>query len=304
VTRWIAEHGAAAVLVVLPLTAGMGGSATARATATTAQPAAGQTLAAHARTVLAAVVTGRGMPLVDVDLDDFVVTEGARPREVLDVHVADYPLALLVDDRPGTADALAVIRTSARRFVERIGERPIAVFRLSDAAEPLTSLDSDRSAVLDAIDRITPASLVTAAGTLETIGRAAGLLQASSAPFSAVVGIAAASIDAAELVRGELLTQVQASGAAVHVVQAAASGPDAPVGPAESGLLRVMADQTRGQFTPIFSTASFEAALDRLADRLAIEMMIQYLVPEGPKTGDVRVGVRIPGARVVGLGVK
>ena len=41
-----------------------------------------------------------------------------------------------------------------------------------------------------------------------------------------------------------------------------------------------------------------------LADRLAIELMIQYLVPAGPKVGDVRVGVRMPGARVVGLGVR
>jgi hypothetical protein len=46
------------------------------------------------------------------------------------------------------------------------------------------------------------------------------------------------------------------------------------------------------------------AALDRLADRLAIEMMVQYLVPPGPREGDAKVGVRIPGARVVGLGVR
>jgi len=68
--------------------------------------------------------------------------------------------------------------------------------------------------------------------------------------------------------------------------------------------LRVIADQTKGQFTAIFSPASFDAALDRLADRLAIEMMVQYVVPPGPRAGDVRVGVRIPGARVIGLGVK
>ena len=37
---------------------------------------------------------------------------------------------------------------------------------------------------------------------------------------------------------------------------------------------------------------------------LAIEMMVQYMVPPGPRAGDVRVGVRIPGSRVIGLGVK
>ena len=49
---------------------------------------------------------------------------------------------------------------------------------------------------------------------------------------------------------------------------------------------------------------SFAAALDRLADRLSIEIMVEYLVPEGPRRGDVQVGVRKPGARVVGLGVR
>ena len=43
--------------------------------------------------------------------------------------------------------------------------------------------------------------------------------------------------------------------------------------------------------------------LDRLADRLSTEMMVEYLVPNGSKPVDVRVGVRIPGARVRGLGV-
>jgi len=41
-----------------------------------------------------------------------------------------------------------------------------------------------------------------------------------------------------------------------------------------------------------------------LADRLAIEMMVRYLVPEGPRVGDAKVGVRVPGGLVVGLGVR
>jgi hypothetical protein len=113
---------------------------------------------------------------------------------------------------------------------------------------------------------------------------------------------AAAPVDATALVRGELLPAIQSSGAAVHVVQAQPA--DATATADQPDLLRVIAEQTRGQFTPIFTAASFAAALDRLADRLAIEMMVQYEVPEGPKAGDVRVGVRIPGAQVVGLGVK
>jgi len=49
---------------------------------------------------------------------------------------------------------------------------------------------------------------------------------------------------------------------------------------------------------------SYGAALDRLADKLSAELMIQYLIPPDEAGGDVRVGVRRPGSRVVGLGVK
>lgn len=276
-----------------------------------ALPARAQSIVGNARTVLAAVVNAQGQPVVDVSLDDFVVSEGVASREVLDVHVADYPLAIVLDDRRALEGALPAVRAAARRFIQRVGERPIAVLRLTNAATPLTSLDDDRATVLARLDAVTAAGPESAA-PLDTIARAAALLSESGAPFSAVVVIAAGTVDANALVRGELLPRILDSGAAVHVVQAQPPEPEpqpdlepAPdQAPIESDLLRVIADQSHGQFTAIFSTVSFTAALDRLADRLAIEMMVQYLAPAGPRVGDVRVGVKMPGARVIGLGVK
>jgi hypothetical protein len=262
-----------------------------------AQPGVGA-----ARTVLAAVVNAQGRPIVDVGLDDFVVTEGGQSREVLDVHVADYPLAIVLDDRGEWATSLAALRAAARRFIQRVGDRPVMLLRLTDGTQPLVTLDEDRARVLERLATVTPGT-VPATGSLDTIATAADVLKASGAPFSAVIVIAAAPVDATALVRGELLPQMLESGAAVHVVQARPADA-APADDSEPDLLRLVADQTRGQFTAIFSTASYDAALDRLADRLAIEMMVQYVVPEGPQAGDVRVGVRLPGARVVGLGVK
>lgn len=274
-------------------------------------PAHAQSLVGNARTVLAAVVNAQGQPVVDVSLDDFVVSEGTADREVLDVHVADYPLAIVLDDRGPLQGALPAVRAAARRFIQRVGERPVALFRLTEATTPLTTLDDDRATVLTRLDAVT-APGTRAAAPLDTIAHAATMLAESGTPFSAVVVIAAGTVDATALVRGELLPRILESGAAVHVVQAqppepeAAPDPEPPSdqAPVESDLLRVIADQSHGQFTAIFSTVSFPAALDRLADRLAIEMMVQYLAPAGPRAGDVRVGVRMPGARVIGLGVK
>lgn len=267
-----------------------------------APAASGQSHLGNGRTVLAAVVNERGLPVVDVGLDDFVVTEGTEARDVLDVHVADYPLAVVLDDRAVAGSGTPALREAARRFIQRVGERPVALLRLSDGGHPLAGLDDGREAVLRALSGLTLAQSETM-GPLDTIARAAAMLAETGAPFSAVVVIAAGNVDASVLVRGELLPAIISSGAAVHVVQVQSGGDTPPDGTA-TDLLRVVADQTRGQFTAIYSTVSYSAALDRLADRLAIELMVQYLAPDGQRTGDVRVGVRRPGARVVGLGVK
>jgi hypothetical protein len=68
-------------------------------------------------------------------------------------------------------------------------------------------------------------------------------------------------------------------------------------------VLREIGTLTHGQYTTIYSPASYAIALDRLADRLASEMMIQYLTTDAAPAPDVRVGVKVPGAKVTGLGV-
>lgn len=266
--------------------------------------AAAQAIAGTARTALAAVVTSTGRPVVDLDLDDFVVAEGGQDREVLDAHVADYPLVVVVDDRWSAAEALPAVRRAAQRFMERVGDRPVALMALSGAGGPVATLTDGRQAALARLGTVTSVDgSVADVAPLEVIGAAGAMLHDSGAPFSAIVVIAAGPVDASAPVRGALLPTILESGAAVHVVQRRAAGPDGPAW-AEADLLKVLADQTRGQHTPIFSSMSFDAALDRLADRLAVEMMVQYLVPPGPRAGDVRIGVRRPGARVVGLGVR
>jgi hypothetical protein len=257
--------------------------------------------ASAGRILLATVVDSTGKPQVDLAADDFVIEEGGEERDVLDVHVADYPVAVLVDDA-SEASALGVIKTSVARFISRIGERPVALGLLSNPAEMIASLDDDRAEVL-----ARAAAMTLGAGTpmtLPAVAHAAQLLQATGSPFSAIVIVTDRAIDARTPVEGDLLPTILQSGAAVHVIE---MGPtmnttdgllDVP------DLLRVLADQTHGQFTSIFSSASFPSALDRLADRLSAEMMVEYLVPPNTTAGDVRVGVRRPGSRVLGAGVK
>jgi hypothetical protein len=259
---------------------------------------------ASGRILLATVVDTTGKTQVDFGVDDFLIQEAGDPREVLDVHVADYPVVVLIDDVPESTD-LGPITSAVARFVARIGERPVGIGTLSDPSELVASLEDTREDVLERLGKMTakPGS----ASTLPAVAHAARVLHDTGSPFSAIVVVTGRAIDARVPVEGDLLPSIVESGAAVHVVESQASllpATDIIGGDVVPDLLRVLADQTRGQYTTIFSSASYGAALDRLADKLSAELMIQYLVPAGEAGGDVRVGVRRPGSRVVGLGVK
>lgn len=250
------------------------------------------------RVLLATVSAGSRM-MVDVSIDDFVIEQDGRTGEVIDVHVADYPLAILIDNSAPTAAEYDTIREVAARFVARVGDRGIAAGTLEGTA-PMTTFDDERADVLARLK----AAPATAGNTrpLEAIAGAVRAIQASESPFSAIVIVSARPVDPTSVGSADALPSIIESRIPVHVIahreSAATGGGDA------ADVLKEVANLTHGQYTTIYTAASYAIALDRLADRLAAELMIQFLVPPGaPSGGEVRAGVRIPGARVTGLGV-
>jgi hypothetical protein len=248
------------------------------------------------RIVLATVAAGN-RSLVDLDVDDFVVDEGGAARDVFDVHVADYPLVVLVDNATDRTEQARDIRDAAARFVSRIGQRGVAVGTLT-SPNLLVEFEEDRAEVLARIREI-EANPTAPLVPLEAIATAIRLIQKTETPFSTVVVVSGRAIDPGETSSPALLAPVLDARFPVHVIAHRASEP----GAGSADLLREVASLTKGQYTPIYTSASYAIALDRLADRMSTEMMIQFVVPPGSKGGEIRVGVKIPGARVVGLGV-
>jgi hypothetical protein len=251
------------------------------------------------RTVLATVVDTRGRSIVDLEADDFVVRETGQLRDVLSVRVADYPIVLVLDNGPGAGRDLDAIRQAAARFIGRVGHRPVGV-ALSDPPRLIATLDDDRAVVMERLGNVTASA--STEGLFQAIVNAARTVQETGSPFSAVVVVSATPVSN---VPSEILTPILVSGAAVHVVvnREGSTGAGGSAGrPSET--LRVLSQETHGQFTTIYSAASYQVALDRLADRLAPELMVEYVVPVGSSSGnDVSLGVRIPGARVNARGV-
>jgi hypothetical protein len=249
------------------------------------------------RTVLATVVDNRGRTIVDIDPDDLVIRETGQAREVLSVRVADYPIVVVLDNGQGAGSDFDAIRSAAGRFIGRIGHRPVALVA-ADPPDLVATFEDDRAVVTERLESLKPSQ--SGEGLFQAVVNASRAVQELGAPFSAIVVVSATPISS---VPSELLTPILDSGATVHVVVLQSSSGSTDTG-RSAETLRILADETHGQFTTIFAGASYPAALDRLADRLAPELMIEYVVPVGSSSGnDVQLGVRIPGARVNSRGV-
>ena len=251
------------------------------------------------RTVLGTVVDNRNRPIVEFNPDDFVVREAGQTREILSVRVADYPIAIVLDNGRTSAADLEGMRRAAARFAGRVGHRPVAI-AIADPPRMAATFDDERAQVLVKTEAVTAGQ--SDGNLFQAIVEAARAIQETGTPFATCVVMSGGTGSA---IPDELLTPILASRAGIHVVvnrtRFGASGAPAER-PYET--LRALVDQTRGQFIPIYASASYQVALDHLADRLATEVMVEYLVPPGSSSGnDVQLGVRIPGAKVNGLGV-
>ena len=257
---------------------------------------------AASRVVLAAVTDAQDRPLIDLGPDDFAIAENGSDREIVSVYVADYPVVVLLDEgATATSDGQA-IRSAVVRFISRLGPRAVAISTLANPPAIVAAFEDDRAAALARLEHasVNPTAMLA---PIEAVSNAARLIGETGAPFSAIVIVSARPIDTSQPAAPGLSQTIFGSGAFVSAIVRRA--PETALGGRpDRDLLRDLSDQTHGQYISVFSPASYSVALDRLADRLATEMMVQYLIPAGePSTADVRVGVKTPGTRVRGLGV-
>ena len=257
----------------------------------------------QSRTALALVSDTKNRSIVDLGADDFVIQEAGQPREVLSVRLADYPVVVMLDTGADARNDFGLMRKAVERFIERLGTRPVAIGTLGDTPKMLTTFEDERAKVnetlADMVFNPTSRSML-----LQGASVAADAIRATGTLFSALVVLSATPADSSRMSPTDMVASIVDSRAVLHVIANRSTQIVGQMGQIRSGTaLRQIAEQTRGQYTVIYSPASYQPALDRLSDRLTSEMMVEYLVPPGSKPMDVKVGVRLAGAKVRGLGV-
>jgi hypothetical protein len=297
---------AVAATAALALVVGLHGAGVVVRARMPGAPQVGQ--AGASRFALAIVADRGGKALVDIGADDFVVKEAGASREILDVRVADYPVAIVIDNgRRAGADFLS-IRAAIARFIDRLGPRPLALITTAPEPSVVAGLDDERATVVSKLQAI-DAPGGADGQPLRAAALAAQTMHATGALFSAIVVVTATPVEAGGTTAEPYLAPIIDSGAVVHVVERApdaggATGGSSPDGaPTTDRAFRAIAQQMHGEFTAIYASPSYQPALDHLVTRLTTELLVEYIVPVGSRALDVTIGVRIPGARVRGLGV-
>lgn len=270
--------------------------------------AVGTTLHSHAspgqqhtvtsRLLLASVADSNGRPILDIEPDDFVIRDSGQLRDVLSIRLADYPIAIVLDNGRGDDRDFDAIRRSTLRFIDRIGHRPIAII---SATPPrmAASFDDHRSTVVAEVDKLRKGG--SDDGLFQALAVAARANHETGAPFSAIIAVIA---DPGTTTPANVRPSILDSGANVHVVLQQPSGRNQKSRRSSIDALVALVDETRGQLTTINSPDLYQAAMDRIANLLATELMVEYLVPAGSASGnDVRLGVRISGAKIVSWGI-
>lgn len=105
------------------------------------------------------VVDEKGAPVLDVEPDDITITEDVGPSSIVSVTRTGWPLRLtvLVDNGPGTADALVHLRSSLTRLFEGIpSDIPVSLIATAPNPRWLVRESTDPVQIANAIGRLTP----------------------------------------------------------------------------------------------------------------------------------------------------
>jgi hypothetical protein len=277
-----------------------------------ASPAAAEQIGAS-RLALALVADSRNHPVVDIGPDDFVIQEANDAREILSVRVADYPIVVLLDTSVRARADFSQIRKSVARLVDRLGQRPIVIGTIGGVPKLISGFDegdehsSDHRELFERLDAL-EATGASDNQPLRGAALAAEALRQTGSLFSAIIIVTTSPVDPSAGPGEDLVGPIVDSGAIVHIITnrgtlGAVGAAGVGAGLKSNAILHSIVDQTHGEYTPIYSAASYQAAIDHLAERLVNELIVEYLVPVGSKAADVKIGVRLRGTHVRGLGV-
>lgn len=254
---------------------------------------------ARTRSIYVSVVDSKGQAVTGLTAGDFRVREDGVAREVLRAEPATAPLdiVLLVDDSQAATRAIPYLRDALPKFAERLdGKASIGLVTLGERPTSVVERTKDIAALKKGFSRIF-ARPGSGAYLLEAISEVTRGFRTRDTERPVIVALTVEGIEFSNLQYQQVLDDLRASGAQLHVL---AIGSPAPMNSDElrnKGLVIAQGtEKTGGRREQLLSEMGIADTLDELAGELLNQYRVTYGRPDALVPPDeVDVSVAKPG---------
>ncbi|MEO8078673.1 MAG: VWA domain-containing protein [Acidobacteriota bacterium] len=252
---------------------------------TTSAQAPSRPAASDARTrgVYVSVLDGKGATVPGLSAGDFSVREDGVAREVLKAEPATEPMQItvLIDDSQSAEDVIQPMREGLNRFVDKLKDHAeIGLVTVGERATSLVTPTTSTAALKTGINRIF-ARPGSGAYLLDAISDVSKGFEKRHATRPVIVAVTTEGAEFSNLLYQDVLKQLEASGAAFHVL--AIGSPSSSMADEMRNRGMVLAEgpkATGGRRDQLLHPAGIAEALPRLADELLNEYLVTYGRPD------------------------
>jgi VWFA-related protein len=237
---------------------------------------------ARERTLFVSAVDGKGEPVENLSVNDFIVTEDGRRREVLRVSRAIEPIdvALLVDNSAAAEGIISVVRSALTKFVSKMaGENQIAVIALAGRPTVLVDYTSDVKRLEQATGRLF-AQTNNGMTLLDALVETSNGMRRRETPRAVIVPVITDGIEFSNRYSRDVIRAMKDAGAALHAVTIGNFPIATDIQREREFTLQGGASDTGGQRITLLTELGLDEALQRLARQLSAQYKVVYGRPE------------------------
>lgn len=241
------------------------------------------------RTLFVSAVDGKGEPVDGLGPEAFIVRENNQRREILRVSRATEPIdiAVLADNSAAASDEITFIREAVSKFVASMSAtNRIAIIALAERPTVFVEYTSDMKRLAEGAGRLF--SMSTAGATLlDAIAETSRGLRRRDTPRAVVLPIVTNGIEFTNRYSKDVVTELRAAGAALHIVTIGVFPHEEEHGLRErSFLLDEGPRKSGGQRISLLAPHGLAAALERLGRELSSQYKVVYGRPDSLFTPD------------------
>ena len=237
---------------------------------------------ARERTLFVSALDSRGEPVNGLDLDDFIITEDGRRREVLRVSPATEPMdiALLADNSAAAETAIGPMRSGLRDFVDAMaGDHQLALVGLADRPTILVNYTSNEMRLEEGIGRLFGESS-SGMTLLDAIVEVSEGLRQRDATRAVIVPVITTGVEYSNRYGLDVVDSLKQAGVALHALVIGVVDFDSVPERERAVVLDAGARETGGQHVTLLTESAMTQALRKLARQLSAQYKVVYSRPE------------------------